>query len=64
MKYADWNGSQELYQPAIAKLVDFAVAAYQERPEVHLEVFVHKADTLSEEYKIGMLIAHFDINCA
>ncbi|KAJ3518538.1 hypothetical protein NM688_g9424 [Phlebia brevispora] len=42
---------QELYQPAIAKLVDFVIAAYQENPGIHLEVFVHKADTLSEEYK-------------
>ncbi|KAF7797201.1 hypothetical protein EIP86_008393 [Pleurotus ostreatoroseus] len=42
---------QELYQPAISKLVDFVVAAYQANDAVHLEVFVHKADTLSEEYK-------------
>ena len=45
---------QELYQPAISKLVDFVVAAYQANDAVHLEVFVHKADTLSEEYKTGV----------
>ena len=44
---------KELYQPAIAKLVDFVISAYQENPGIHLEVFVHKSDTLSEEYKIG-----------
>lgn len=35
------------------KLVDFVVNAVQENPGMHLEVFVHKADVLSEEYKIG-----------
>ena len=31
------------------------MTAYQENPGMHLEVFVHKADVLSEEYKIGEL---------
>lgn len=44
---------QDLYQQPIAKLVDFVISAYQEHPNMNLEVFVHKADVLSEEYKIG-----------
>ncbi|PSS36779.1 hypothetical protein PHLCEN_2v1410 [Hermanssonia centrifuga] len=44
---------QDLYQQPILKLVDFVVTAYQENPNIHLEVFVHKADALAEEYKIG-----------
>ncbi|KAI0072758.1 hypothetical protein K474DRAFT_1650502 [Panus rudis PR-1116 ss-1] len=43
---------QDLYQQPIAKFVDFAIAAYRENPNLNLEVFVHKADALSEEYKI------------
>ncbi|KAH9944865.1 Gtr1/RagA G protein conserved region-domain-containing protein [Amylocystis lapponica] len=43
---------QDLYQQPIAKLVDFIITAYQEHPNMNLEVFVHKADVLSEEYKI------------
>ena len=44
-----------MYQQPIVKLVDFVVNAVQENPGMHLEVFVHKADVLSEEYKIGAL---------
>lgn len=33
--------------------MELVIAAYQENPEMSLEVFVHKADALSEEYKIG-----------
>ena len=36
------------------KLADAVVTAYQNHPGMHLEVFVHKADVLSEEYKIGV----------
>ncbi|TBU50335.1 Gtr1/RagA G protein conserved region-domain-containing protein [Dichomitus squalens] len=46
---------QDLYQQPIKKLVDFVIAAYQENqelPNMNLEVFVHKADVLTEEYKI------------
>ncbi|KAL7278969.1 hypothetical protein ACG7TL_006801 [Trametes sanguinea] len=42
---------QDLYQQPIQKLVDFVVTAYQENPNMNLEVFVHKADVLTEEYK-------------
>ncbi|OBZ72101.1 GTP-binding protein gtr2 [Grifola frondosa] len=38
--------------PAYRQLVDFILAAYQENPNMNFEVFVHKAETLSEEYKI------------
>ena len=45
--------SQDLYQQPIQRLVDFVVTAYQAHPNMNLEVFVHKADVLSEEYKFG-----------
>lgn len=34
-------------------MLDFFVAAYQENPAATLEVFVHKAESLAEDYKIG-----------
>ncbi|KIP01505.1 hypothetical protein PHLGIDRAFT_80485, partial [Phlebiopsis gigantea 11061_1 CR5-6] len=43
---------QDLYQQSIVRLADAVVTAYQEHPGMHLDVFVHKADVLSEEYKI------------
>ncbi|KAF9818581.1 hypothetical protein IEO21_02686 [Rhodonia placenta] len=43
---------QDLYQPPITKLVSFVIAAYDQSPQTNLEVFVHKADALSEEYRI------------
>ncbi|KAI0671401.1 Gtr1/RagA G protein conserved region-domain-containing protein [Trametes maxima] len=43
---------QDLYHQPIQKLVNFVIAAYQENPNMNLEVFVHKADVLTEEYKI------------
>ncbi|KAI0749736.1 Gtr1/RagA G protein conserved region-domain-containing protein [Daedaleopsis nitida] len=43
---------QDLYQQPISKLVDFVITAYSEHPNLNLEVFVHKADVLTEEYKI------------
>ncbi|KAH9945044.1 Gtr1/RagA G protein conserved region-domain-containing protein [Epithele typhae] len=42
---------QDLYQQPIQRLVDFVVAAYKAHPNINLEVFVHKADVLSDEYK-------------
>lgn len=44
---------QDLYHQPIQKLVDFAITAYQDHPNMNLDVFVHKADVLTEEYKIG-----------
>jgi len=35
-------------------MLDFFVTAYQENPAATLEVFVHKAESLAEDYKIGM----------
>ncbi|RDX57093.1 hypothetical protein OH76DRAFT_1394861 [Lentinus brumalis] len=43
---------QDLYQQPIQKLVDFVITAYNEHPNLNLEVFVHKADVLTDEYKI------------
>lgn len=45
---------QDLYNQPISKLVEFLVAAYQENPDMSLEVFVHKAEKLQEDDKIGM----------
>ncbi|CCL98801.1 uncharacterized protein FIBRA_00806 [Fibroporia radiculosa] len=43
---------QDLLQPPINKLVNVVITAYQENPHINLEVFVHKADALSEEYRM------------
>ncbi|KAH9957424.1 Gtr1/RagA G protein [Russula dissimulans] len=43
---------QDSYQQPIARMLDFFVAAYQENPVTTLEVFVHKAESLAEDYKI------------
>jgi len=43
---------QDNYQQPIARLVDLVVTACQENPGMNLEVFVHKSEALSEEYKI------------
>jgi Ras-related GTP-binding protein C/D len=37
-------------------MLDFFIAAYQENPATTLEVFVHKAESLAEDYKIGTLV--------
>ncbi|CDO74479.1 hypothetical protein BN946_scf184979.g34 [Trametes cinnabarina] len=42
---------QDLYQQPIQKLVNFVIKAYEDNPNMNLEVFVHKADVLTEEYK-------------
>jgi hypothetical protein len=47
---------QDLYQQPVAKLVEFIVAACQVNPEINLEVFVHKAEKLQEDDKIGMTL--------
>ena len=44
---------QDSYQQPIARMLDFFTAAYQENPGATLEVFVHKAESLAEDYKIG-----------
>ncbi|KAI0331844.1 hypothetical protein GY45DRAFT_547856 [Cubamyces sp. BRFM 1775] len=43
---------QDMYQQPIQKLVDLVKAAYEKNQAMNLEVFVHKADVLTEEYKI------------
>ena len=44
-----------MYSAPISKLLNFTIAAYQENPNVNLEVFVHKADGNTEEYRVGTL---------
>ncbi|KAI0033527.1 Gtr1/RagA G protein conserved region-domain-containing protein [Vararia minispora EC-137] len=44
--------SNPMYQQAIKQLVDFAIAAYEESPETPFEVFVHKVDVYSDDYKL------------
>ncbi|RDB26191.1 Ras-related GTP-binding protein C [Hypsizygus marmoreus] len=43
---------RDLYNQPISKLVEFIVAAYQDNPNMSLEVFVHKAEKLQEDDKI------------
>jgi Ras-related GTP-binding protein C/D len=47
------NPQQDLYNQAISKLVEFIVAAFNENPDMNLEVFVHKAEKLQDDDKIG-----------
>jgi Ras-related GTP-binding protein C/D len=51
-----WSCEQDLYQQPISKLVEFIIAAYNDNPDINLEVFVHKAEKMQEEDKIG---AHY-----
>ena len=44
---------QEYYTQPIIRLLDFFIAAFQENPDVNLEVFVHKAEAMTEEYRMG-----------
>ena len=46
---------QDSYAGPIAKLLNFTIAAYQENPAINLEVFVHKAEANTDEYRIGVL---------
>ena len=39
---------------ALARLHSTVVAAYRVNPNITFEVFIHKVDGLSEDYKIGM----------
>lgn len=41
---------------ALARLHSTVVAAYRVNPNITFEVFIHKVDGLSEDYKIGTLI--------
>jgi len=42
-----------LYQQPISKLVEFIIAAYHDNPDINLEVFVHKAEKMQDEDKLG-----------
>jgi Ras-related GTP-binding protein C/D len=50
------NCTQDLYNQAISKLVEFIVAAYSDNPDMNLEVFVHKVEKLQEDDKLGKYI--------
>lgn len=50
---------QDLYNQPISKLVDFIVAANKENPNIAIEVFVHKAEKLQEDDKIGMGFTYY-----
>lgn len=45
--------SKDLYNQPISKLVEFIIAATKAKPGLAIEVFVHKAEKLQEEDKIG-----------
>ncbi|KAF8268508.1 hypothetical protein EI94DRAFT_1577487 [Lactarius quietus] len=44
---------QYFYQQPIARMLNFFTAAYHKNPDTMLEVFVHKAESLAVDYKIG-----------
>lgn len=48
---------QDLYKQPISKLVEFIIAASHDNPQLLVEVFVHKAEKLQEDDKIGVLRA-------
>jgi len=50
---------QDLYNQPVSKLVEFIVASYAENPDIILEVFVHKAEKLQEDDKIGVSATSF-----
>ncbi|KAJ7285219.1 Gtr1/RagA G protein Gtr2 [Mycena rebaudengoi] len=43
---------RDLYKQPISKLVEFIIAAYNDNPQIHVEIFVHKAEKLQEDDKI------------
>ncbi|KAJ7476040.1 Gtr1/RagA G protein Gtr2 [Mycena latifolia] len=43
---------RDLYKQPISKLVEFIIAAYHDNPQLHVEIFVHKAEKLQEDDKI------------
>ncbi|KAI0067275.1 Gtr1/RagA G protein Gtr2 [Artomyces pyxidatus] len=43
---------QDSYQQPVARMLDFFIAAYQESPDICLEVLVHKAEAFTDDYKI------------
>jgi Ras-related GTP-binding protein C/D len=43
---------QDLYQAPISRLIDFIIKANDLNPTLNLEVFVHKTEALSDDYKI------------
>jgi hypothetical protein len=49
---------QDVYQQPVSKLVEFIVAACQVNPDINFEVFVHKAERLQEDDKLGMFVTH------
>ena len=52
---------KDLYGGPIAKLLNFTIAAYQENPAINLEVFVHKAEANTDEYRIGMYLIAYTV---
>jgi len=54
---------RDLYNQPISKLVEFIVAAYHANPNIAFEVFVHKAEKLQEEDKIGRILDRFRSAC-
>ncbi|KAL5526553.1 GTR2 [Sanghuangporus sanghuang] len=42
---------QDSYHNPIARLIKFSITAFKENPRVNLEIFVHKAEALQEEYR-------------
>lgn len=51
--FATHSTLQDDYYSPIAHLVHLIATVAQVNPKVHLEVFVHKAEALSDEFKVG-----------
>ena len=47
---------QDSFHQAVSKLLEFTIAAFQENPDVNLDVFVHKAEALTDDFRFGTLV--------
>ncbi|GJJ08383.1 hypothetical protein Clacol_002598 [Clathrus columnatus] len=43
---------QDTFSYSIPKLIDVVTVMYQTNPEINIEIFVHKADALADDYRI------------
>ncbi|KAA1467737.1 Gtr1/RagA G protein Gtr2 [Dentipellis sp. KUC8613] len=54
---------QDSYQTPIARLLEFFTAAFGENPDMPLEVFVHKSEAFTDDYKIeNFRLIHLRVN--
>ncbi|TFY71682.1 hypothetical protein EVG20_g1332 [Dentipellis fragilis] len=54
---------QDSYQQPIARLLEFFTTAFGENPDMPLEVFVHKSEAFTDDYKIeNFRLIHLRVN--